>query len=125
MTDRDRELIRAFMERAAEAVGADLTGLARRAGMAPSTITRFVNGEVKHLPSARTLLKISAASGVPLFAGTDLPPRVLEWLNVINRIPASLEDHALNMLRGVAEAADRTEKQGGPRKGSGRVGRAG
>lgn len=123
--DRDRELIRAFITRAAEVARTDLSGLARRAGIAPSTLTRFMNGEVKHLPTARTLLKISAVTQLPLFAGAELPERVLEWLQVIRRIPAPLEEHALQMLRGVGEAAGSTKKQPGPREGRGRTRRSG
>ena len=40
------------------------TELARAAGLAPSTLTRFLNSPVKHSLSARTLAKLSATSGV-------------------------------------------------------------
>ena len=60
----DRQLLQDYLRRAAEAAGTDLTGLARKAGLSPSTITRFVNGDEKHLPSTRTLTKVAEASGL-------------------------------------------------------------
>jgi transcriptional regulator with XRE-family HTH domain len=60
---RDRKTVRDFLLAAAEHAGTDLSGLARRAGLAPSTLTRFVNGESKYLPTTRTLAKIAEASG--------------------------------------------------------------
>ena len=121
----DRDHIKAFIERAAEATRVDYTNLARRARVSPSTITRFMKGETKHMPTARTLLKISEASGLPLFGGTDLPPRLIEWVEVIKRIPVTLEDHALQMLRGVGDAASRTEQNSPPSEGSDRISRSG
>lgn len=61
--ERDRKAVRDFLLRAAEYAGTDLSGLARRAGLSPSTVTRFVNGDSKHLPTTRTLSKIAEASG--------------------------------------------------------------
>lgn len=62
--DDDRQLLRDYLKRAAEAAGTDLTGLARKAGLSPSTLTRFVNSDDKHLPTTRTLAKIAEASGL-------------------------------------------------------------
>jgi transcriptional regulator with XRE-family HTH domain len=60
---RDRKTVRDFLLEAAKHAGTDLSGLARRAGLSPSTLTRFVNGESKYLPTTRTLAKIAEASG--------------------------------------------------------------
>lgn len=57
---------RAYLRQAMAATGMDGTNLAREAKMAPSTVNKFLNSEVKHLLSARTLAKIAAVSGVPV-----------------------------------------------------------
>jgi len=73
MVNRDRKAVREFLLKAAERLDTDLSGLARRAGLAPSTVTRYVNGNSKHLPTTRTLAKIAEASGytVPALGGQD------------------------------------------------------
>jgi transcriptional regulator with XRE-family HTH domain len=60
---RDRQAVKDFLLGAAEHAGTDLTGLARRAGVSPSTVTRFINGDSRYLPTTRTLAKIADASG--------------------------------------------------------------
>lgn len=57
-----RELVRTMLAR----TGLTPTELARKAGLTPSTLTRFLNGQVKHALSARTLDALSAASLVPV-----------------------------------------------------------
>ena len=53
---------RAEIQRALERTGWSLTELARHAGVAPSTLTRFMNSrDVKHIVSTRTLERIRAA----------------------------------------------------------------
>jgi hypothetical protein len=63
-----RDLIRRMMEK----TGLDATGLAREAGISPSTLSRFLYQPVKHLLTARTLAKLSTASGVPVPVGSPL-----------------------------------------------------
>jgi len=63
-----RDLIRLMMDK----TGLDPTGLARAAGIAPTTLTRFLNQPVKHLLTARTLAKLSKASGLPVPIGSPL-----------------------------------------------------
>lgn len=63
VVDHDREAVREYLTEAARHAGTDLTGLARRAGLAPSTLTRFVNRGSKYIPSTRTLSKIAEVSG--------------------------------------------------------------
>lgn len=60
-----RDLLRLMME----VSGHDASSLAREAGMAPSTLTRFLNKPVKHLLTARTLAKLSQVTGVPVPVG--------------------------------------------------------
>ena len=64
--DVHQEAAHAIVEKMMEATGLDATNLARRAKVAPSTLTRFLNGDVKHSLSLKTLTKLSQASGVPL-----------------------------------------------------------
>lgn len=57
-----RDLIRRML---AAVPGSTPTSLARAAGLAPSTLTRFLSQPVDHLLSARTLDKLLRASGLP------------------------------------------------------------
>ncbi|MFC0633263.1 LexA family protein [Brevundimonas balnearis] len=64
------EIARRFLAQAVKASGLAPYALAKRAGVAPTTITRPLNDEsFKFTPKLATLLKISEASGVPLPAG--------------------------------------------------------
>lgn len=59
--EAQRELLRLMMRE----TDLDLTGLARKAGLAPSTLTRFMNNdEIGHALSARTLARLNGATGV-------------------------------------------------------------
>lgn len=125
--DDDETFVRDLILKMAGAVDLDLTGLAREAGIAPSTLTRFMNGDAKHLPSARTLFKLSKLTHVPIVYGeSELPDtariEVLnavaqalglsaegkrppeEWADVIDALPPPARDSALATLQGVAEA---------------------
>jgi transcriptional regulator with XRE-family HTH domain len=52
--------------------GLDATGLARKAGLAPSTLTRFLNNQdASHSLSYSTLIKLSAVSGVTIGAAVS------------------------------------------------------
>lgn len=57
-----RKLVQEMLDR----TGFTASELARAAGLAPSTLTRFMNGQVKHALSARTLASLSDASSVPV-----------------------------------------------------------
>lgn len=136
--DREREAVRNFLLEATRRLGTDLTGLARRAGLSPSTITRFVNSESKHIPTTRTLSKIAMASGLTpplphlngggddqtesiIAAGHSRPiPRMREWIDVISRLPPAAEHNILEMLRGIADATSATQQQPSPRQFTGR-----
>lgn len=65
MDERQKEA-QLFIDRAMAATGKDLTGLAKMAGLTPSTLTRFYNKPVKHTLSYRTLSAISGCSGIPI-----------------------------------------------------------
>ena len=63
--NKPREDVIAYLRRVMEVTGSDLTGIARKAGLAASTLTRFYNGErVKHVPSLTSVRKIEAATNV-------------------------------------------------------------
>ncbi len=61
-----REATRTYIQAAAAALGVDNTGLARKSGVSPSTINRFMNGDTTHIPGMNTLTKVVDASGLPL-----------------------------------------------------------
>lgn len=67
MIDFHQAAARAYVRQVLARTGWDGTTLARRAGLAPTTVTRFLNNSsVKHSLSARSLAKIAGASGLPL-----------------------------------------------------------
>jgi SOS-response transcriptional repressor LexA len=67
MTDMHRDAAIAYVDALVRETGLDLTNLARRAGVSSTTLTRFHNdpGYTNSL-SARTLKKLSDATGIPL-----------------------------------------------------------
>lgn len=54
-----------FIRKAMDHTGLDATNLARRAKIAPSTLTRILNGTVKNTLSARTIIKVAEIAGLP------------------------------------------------------------
>lgn len=56
---------RQLLDQMMQATGLDLSNLARRAKLAPSTLTRFYKQPVKHTLSARSLAALYAISGIP------------------------------------------------------------
>jgi transcriptional regulator with XRE-family HTH domain len=58
--DAARETTRRQVERMLRSSGLDPTTLARRAGLAPSTLTRFLNKPVNYILSTSSLLKLAA-----------------------------------------------------------------
>lgn len=70
--DDQQAAIRDLIRRMMVETGLDATGLARLAGIAPSTLSRFLYQPVKHLLTARTLAKLSKVSGVPVPVGSPL-----------------------------------------------------
>lgn len=67
MTDLHRDAALAYVAALLRETGLDLTNLARRAGVSSTTLTRFHNDpNYTNSLSARTLKKLSDATGVPL-----------------------------------------------------------
>lgn len=61
--DPDQEQARSYVRDVLKATGWTSTELARKAGLAPSTLNRFLNQEVKHTLSSRSLAKIEKVAG--------------------------------------------------------------
>lgn len=61
----DTELIRHWIERLLTDHHVTASAAARRAGVAPTTLTRFLSRQVDHVPSSRTLIKLSRAFNAP------------------------------------------------------------
>lgn len=141
----ERALVREFVERAAEAMGTDYTGIARKAGLAPSTITRFMRDTDAPILTTRTLGKIAQAAGIPLPSGSvgtapdemrlsvlravadalgidistaALSDREREWLAVVKAIPPTIENQAFDLVRGISETTSPPQQEGGPGKSS-------
>ena len=67
MADKLQEAARRYIAAVSAATGWNYTTIARRAGLASTTITRFMNEpDVRHMLSARSLAKIAAISSVPV-----------------------------------------------------------
>jgi len=70
MHDAHRTATVAYVDLLIKTTGLDLTNLARKAGLSSTTLTRFRNNpDYKNTLSARTLKKLSDATGVPLPPG--------------------------------------------------------
>jgi len=84
MTDTDAEqaAARRFVSEILRATGWSATALARKARLTPSTLTRFLNSEVGHTLSTRTIWKIRDA------ASEEIPRDQIDaiWL-VSQRVP--------------------------------------
>lgn len=145
MSEELRDAQRKRLAALVESSGLDLSTLARRAGLAPSTLTRFMNGRVKHALSARTLDKLTGVVGgaAPVDAANDTLPkqlrvaavlavakvlevapgdlahsseRQLEWFQAIERLPATAEDQALQLVRGIGDAGAAANQHSRPSK---------
>lgn len=67
MADKLQEAARRYIAAVSAATGWNYTTIARRAGLASTTVTRFMNEpDVRHMLSARSLAKIAAISSVPV-----------------------------------------------------------
>ena len=67
MGDKLQEAARRYIAAVSAATGWNYTTIARRAGLASTTVTRFMNEpDVRHMLSARSLAKIAAISDVPV-----------------------------------------------------------
>lgn len=66
-----QEAVRDLVREMLRATGLKPTQLARRAGVVPSTLTRFLNGDVKHILSLSSLYKLSEVSGIAVPAAVS------------------------------------------------------
>lgn len=86
MSDADAEqaAARRYVAEILRATGWSPTALARKAGLTPSTVTRFLNSEVGHTLSSRSIGKITQA------ASAIIPRDQLDALWLISRrVPAN------------------------------------
>lgn len=97
-----RDLIRSMIDK----TGMDATGLARAAGLAPSTLSRFLYQPVKHLLTARTLAKLARISGVAVPAGIPFAtPLERELLNAFRSTDEQGRDMILRLARSLRSDA--------------------
>lgn len=83
----------------------DLTTLARAAGLSPSTLTRFMNGEPKHSLSAKTLWKIEAVPPV-MRRPADGFGIMSDALDLYRSLPADKRRVVDNLIRDLAGLSD-------------------
>lgn len=105
----DHHIIRDFLRQAAAALDTDLTGLARKAGVAASTVTRIFKDEEGSLPSWRTLAKVAQASGVPIPSAIATPDQeeiLASLAQQLERLDAMLKQAATTIV----ELAERTSE---------------
>lgn len=77
MTDQRIEKLRAYLRHACDTAGVSATALARRAGVAPSTLNRFLNEDPPpSVPGNSTLKKIAEASGIEPFGRYTQTPQM-------------------------------------------------
>jgi len=67
------ESARVFIREAMTKTGLDATNLARRAKLAPSTLTRLLNGSSKTAPGFKTISKIAEIANLPMPGGIGGP----------------------------------------------------
>lgn len=99
-SDHEQARARAYVRELLAATGWTPTELARRAGLAPSTLNRFLNAEVKHTLSQRSLSKIEKVAGRVRRSGA-IPDLIAQLEAKAGEAPAGAEREAL--LRTVAE----------------------
>jgi transcriptional regulator with XRE-family HTH domain len=115
--DERQKSVRDLVERMLAASELDPTGLARAAGLSASTLTRFLNSPVKHTLSARTLQKLSKASGVEVkLGGLHDDPRRTRILASFERLPdagkTALDAHALLLVSATTGEVFRKPRKG-------------
>lgn len=101
-----RDEIVAWLERAVAQTGDTPSGLARRAGLATTTLTRFLNDAGSPMLSLRSIAKIAHVAGVPPIglsiemAGAQSELREPEAVQYRSNEPQSLVANALKALIG-------------------------
>lgn len=96
MTDlRDQQI--AWLDNITASSGLTLTDIARRAGLNPSTLSRFKQkNESGHTLTARTVKKIEEATGVPAYEQRIRPK--LAYFNEEEAIPFKLDENAQDLM---------------------------
>jgi transcriptional regulator with XRE-family HTH domain len=104
--------------------GLTLTRLARQANLAPSTLTKFINNQTDDMPSTRTLIKLTEATGLELSVLPSRPearpdPEMLRlaMLLALRHFPEDKPERDAELARvGVLtyEALVESEEQGRP-----------
>lgn len=101
----DSQIIRGFLRQAAEALDTDMTGLARQAAVAPSTLTRVFKDDENSLPSYRTLAKVAQVSGVPIPSALAAPDEQNRLFTDLSIKMGKLEEFLKNLQEIEALAA--------------------
>src|ERR1700731_4851962 len=64
--DGPKHIVQDLIRQILEVSGLTLTRLARKANLAPSTLTKFMNDQTDDMPSTRTLVKLTETTGLKL-----------------------------------------------------------
>jgi len=110
MHNVDHRIIRDFLRQAASALDTDLTGLARQAGVAPSTVTRVFKDDEGSLPSWRTLAKVAQVSGVPVPSALASPGDEDERLDTMARQMERIDSLLKNLMEATASISEMAAK---------------
>ena len=68
--DEDTDWLRRCLVEVMNSKGWSCEHWARRAKVAPTTLTRFINKQTNHVPTTNTLLKLERAAGRPILGAT-------------------------------------------------------
>jgi transcriptional regulator with XRE-family HTH domain len=113
--DPEQRATRAWLYWVMDSTGLSASGLAHKAGVAVSTITRFLNKDVKHTLSARTIARIAAVTEPepsPLVAAALTPTdveilrRALKEARLVMRRDVPPEEHESTEAQIVAHIYD-------------------
>ena len=74
-----QDAIREWLQKAVKTSGLSPHALALKAGISPTTLTRFVYGRATHLPTFRTLKKVADAAGVEELGARLWKETGLDW----------------------------------------------
>lgn len=120
-----KHIVQKLIQQMLSVSGFSLTKLARQANLAPSTLTKFVNNQSEDIPSTRTLIKLTEATGLALSVLPSRPearpdPEMLRLaiLLALQHVPEDEPNREAELARIGALAydtlAEETEKRGRP-----------
>src|SRR5918999_272887 len=93
-----REQLRAWLRQVLEKTGETPTGLARRAGVAQTTVTRFLNSDDAPMMGLRSISRIAEVSGVPPIGLAQPTGERMRGFSQPEGLPlAETRDEALNV----------------------------